>query len=345
MVRSDPAVSSIDPDFGDDDGHESDASPDERRTYGRPVLIAKPEGATLRRSDVYPRPVVDGRERRDRRLRATLKGLRGVFTSRDELKEARLEARLAMPVTLTRSNVVAVISPKGGVGKTTVSFLTGNLLASRLKVRAIAIDANPDFGTLGTLAPDAAGSDRSLADLLAAMDRLASAAEVWPYVSRLPTGLHILAAPRRAEIMERMTPVLYGDLLAFLSQYYEVVLLDLGTGITDPLSRFAVRRADQVAVVTTPEWITANSVSNALHHLDLARAIVVLNQARWSRAEDRRAAALHFAAHELARHVMIPYDGQLRMMLDTGTFTLDALRRATRLPIKELGVEIAEQLV
>jgi MinD-like ATPase involved in chromosome partitioning or flagellar assembly len=338
-------VSSIHPDFGEDEHHESGANLDERPTRARPVLIAKSEDPRLRRSDVYSRPVVDGRERRDGPLWATLKGLRGMFTSQDELKEARLEARLAMPVALTRSNVVAVISPKGGVGKTTVSFLIGNLLASRLKVRAIAIDANPDFGTLGALAPDAARNDRSLADLLAAMPRLASAAEVWPYVSRLPSGLHILAAPRRAELMEQMTPMLYGDLLAFLGQYYEVVLLDLGTGITDPLSRFAVQRADQVAVVTTTEWITATSVSSALHHLDLARAIVVLNQARWSRAEDRRAAALHFAAHELARHVTIPYDAQLRTMLDTGTFTLDALRRATRLPIKELGVEITADLV
>jgi hypothetical protein len=33
------------------------------------------------------------------------------------------------------------------------------------------------------------------------------------------------------------------------------------------------------------------------------------------------------------------------MMLDSGTFTLDALPRATRLPVKELGVNIARQLV
>jgi MinD-like ATPase involved in chromosome partitioning or flagellar assembly len=333
------------PDFGGDERRESGGHPGERPSQEEPVLIAEPEGPKLRRSDVYPKPVIDGRERLGGALRATVNGLRGIFTSQDASKEARLEARLAMPAPLTRSNLVAVISPKGGVGKTTVTFLIGNLLASRLKVRAIAIDANPDFGTLGTLAPDGARNDRSLADLLAAMPRLASAAEVWPYVSRLPTGLHILAAPGRAEVMKQMTPVLYGDLLAFLGQYYEIVLLDLGTGITDPLSRFAVGRADQVAVVTTPEWITSTSVSSALHHLDLARAVVILNQCRWNRAEDRRAAAGHFAAHRLARHVTIPYDGQLRTMLDTGTFTLDALGRATRLPIKELGVEIAEQLV
>ncbi|HTT27534.1 MAG TPA: MinD/ParA family protein [Solirubrobacteraceae bacterium] len=320
----------IDHDSGEDQRREPDAQPD---------------GPSLRRSAVYPHPVVDGRERREGAARGIRGSFRGMFSSRDGSQEVRLEARLAMPPALTRSNVIAVISPKGGVGKTTVTFLIGNLLASRLKVRAIAIDANPDFGTLATLAPEATASDHSLADLLAAMPRLASGAEVWPYVSRLPTGLHILAAPRRVELMEQITPSLYGDLLAFLGQYYEIVLLDLGTGITDPLSRFAVQRADQVAVVTTPEWITATSVSSALHYLDLTRPIVILNQAGASPTADWRAAARHFAGHRLARQVTIPYDEQLRTMLDSGTFTLDALRRPTRLPIKELGVEIAEQLV
>jgi MinD-like ATPase involved in chromosome partitioning or flagellar assembly len=46
------------------------------------------------------------------------------------------------------------VSPAGGVGKTTSAFLVGNLLASHSRLRVIAIDANPDFGTLGDLAPE-----------------------------------------------------------------------------------------------------------------------------------------------------------------------------------------------
>src|SRR5207247_3974918 len=33
-------------------------------------------------------------------------------------------------------------------GKTTSTFLVGNLLAGHLKLRVVAVDANPDFGTL-----------------------------------------------------------------------------------------------------------------------------------------------------------------------------------------------------
>ena len=143
------------------------------------------------------------------------------------------------------SATVAVISPKGGVGKTTISFVLGNLLAEQLRLRVVALDANPDFGTLSALAPDEQRSTRSLADLLADSTQIDSPAELNPYVARLPTGLHLLGAPAHAEVMAQMTPGLYSRLLDFLERFYEVVILDLGTGITDPLAQFAVDRADQ----------------------------------------------------------------------------------------------------
>ena len=63
---------------------------------------------------------------------------------------------------MTRPNTIALISPKGGVGKTTSTFIVGNLLASHLKLRAIAVDANPTSGrSAGSHLMSAAASDRS----------------------------------------------------------------------------------------------------------------------------------------------------------------------------------------
>jgi MinD-like ATPase involved in chromosome partitioning or flagellar assembly len=93
----------------------------------------------------------------------------------------------------------------------------GNLLASHLKLRAIAVDANPDFGTLGRLAPDERRCERSLADLLDDADRLNTAAELGAYVTRLPTGLHLLGAPRDAELTASLGSERYGEFVAFLS--------------------------------------------------------------------------------------------------------------------------------
>ena len=181
-------------------------------------------------------------------------------------------------------------------------------------------------------------------DLLEDADRLKTAAELNPYVSREPTGLHILAAPRDAELTATLGPDRYGELVAFLSCFYEAVLLDLGTGVAGPLARFAIERADQVVLVTTPEWVTSSVVLDALAHVEHERTTVALNKSLL-RAGDQPAVEQRFRAERLHRAVTIPYDEQLAAMLDAGHYTLDALCRPTRLAIKQLGLAVAEQLV
>ena len=122
------------------------------------------------------------------------------------------------------------------------------------------------------------------------------------------------------------------------------MLLDLGTGVAGPLARFAIERADQVVLVTTPEWVTSSVVLEALAYLQHDRTTVAINKSHLrSRAaqivEDR------FRAEHLHRAVTIPHDEQLATMLDSGTYALDALDDSTRLAIKRLGLAVAEQLV
>lgn len=298
----------------------------------------------MRRSDVYTRPVIDGREVRTNPLRRLRERLRSLTTSKLEREEAELERRLRAPRELTRANTVAVISPKGGVGKTTSTFVIGNLLASHLKLRVLAVDANVDFGTLAALAPDAVRAQLSLADLLRDLDRVDGAAELRPYVSRLSTGLHVLGAPADADAMARITPADYGALLAFASRWYETILLDLGTGIAGSFAQFALGRADQTVIVTTPEWITANNVAGALKHLRRERATLVMNQARATRGGDHEAVEAHFRKQQISQRVTVPYDERLRTMLDSGTYSLDALAPSTRVPIKKLGLAVAYHL-
>ena len=299
---------------------------------------------TIKRRDVYPEALVDGRPAANGTRGRVHRRLQRLLVSQGEREEAEVERRIRTQPAVTRPNTVALISPKGGVGKTLSTFVVGNLLASHLKLRAIAVDANPDFGTLARLAPDGRRSERSLADLLDDADRIATAAELGSYVSRLPTGLHVLGAPRDAELTAQLGPDRYGELVAFLGTFYDVVLLDLGTGVAGPLARFAVGRADQLVLVTTPEWVTSMIVLEALSHLQHERTILALNKSHL-RSPDVRLVEDRFRAEHLHRAVTIPYDEQLATMLDTGTYTLDALERPTRLAIKRLGLAVAEQLV
>jgi len=298
----------------------------------------------LTRRKLYPDPRLDGQPVSAHALGRLRHRAQQMLVSRGEREEAELERRIRTQPGVTRANTVALISPKGGVGKTTSTFLVGNLLATHLKLRVVAVDANPDFGTLARLSPDARRSARSLADLLDDADKLTTAAEISPYISRLPTGLHVLGAPDDAELTASLGPDRYGELVALLSCFYEVVLLDLGTGVAGPLARFAIDRADQVVLVTTPEWVTATVVLQALSHLKHDRTTVAVNKSLVGSTEID-VIEEHFRAEHLHRSVTIPIDQQLASMLDTGTYSLEALRRPTRVAIKQLGLSVAEQLV
>jgi MinD-like ATPase involved in chromosome partitioning or flagellar assembly len=304
---------------------------------------------SISRSHVYTRPVVDGRVVSDNiwtRLRTTLRTL---LTSNAEREEAQLEHALRTHAGVTRTNTIASVSPKGGVGKTTCTFVISNLLASHLKLRALAIDTNPDHGTLASLAPDRCRVDRSLSDLLNDLDGIHSAPELFPYVSRLPSGLHVLASPTNPHVMKDLTPERYGDLLAFLSRYYDVVMLDLGTGITEPLPQFAIERVDQVVVISTPEFVTVDKVLGALNYLrgdqGRDRLTLALNMAPPAGSADRKAIEAAFARQQIASRVTIPFDQRLRTMLDSGTYSLEGLQRRVRMPGKQLGIAVARQLV
>ncbi len=298
----------------------------------------------LKRAELYATALVDGRAARNGTSSRVRRGLQQLLVSNGEREEAELERRIRTLPVVTRPNVVALISPKGGVGKTTSTFVVGNLLASHLKLRAIAVDANPDFGTLGRLSSEARRSERSLDELLGDADRLKTAAQLNTYVSRQPTGLHVLAAPSDPAATAGLGPDHYGELVAFLSCFYEVVLLDLGTGVGGTLARFAIDRADQAVLVATPEWVTSSVVLEALSHMRHDRTTVALNKSLL-RAVDLPRVEQSFRGERLHRVVTIPYDEQLATMLDAGHYTLDALSRPTRLAIKQLGLAIAEQLV
>jgi MinD-like ATPase involved in chromosome partitioning or flagellar assembly len=274
-------------------------------------------------------PIVDGRPVRDTAL-ARLRGrIRGMLVSSGEREEADLERLLRSGPGVTRANTVAVASPKGGVGKTTIAFLVGNVLASHRRLSVVAVDANPEFGTLADLASDHR-AERSLADLLSELDEVATAAQLRRYVSRLPSGLHLLAAPHAA-----VAPADYGRLLAFLSIFYEVLIVDLGTGLTAPIARLAIERADQLVLVTTPDLTASQLTQSALDHLERERTTVLVNKA----PSDMTIPA------GIRRSVVLPADEQLQLMLESGTYSLGALPRRIRVSVKRLALAVSEQLV
>src|SRR5262249_32625763 len=89
---------------------------------------------------------------------------------------------------------VAVLSLKGGVGKTTTTVGLGATLASLRGDRIIAVDANPDRGTLSDkFRLDTAATVR---DLLNEEDQIHRYADVRAYTTQAASGLEVLASDR-----------------------------------------------------------------------------------------------------------------------------------------------------
>lgn len=74
-------------------------------------------------------------------------GLVNLGPSAADLQRRELIARVKTPVGGCRR--IAVLSRKGGVGKTTTTLMLGHTFASYRGDRVIALDGNPDAGSLG----------------------------------------------------------------------------------------------------------------------------------------------------------------------------------------------------
>jgi MinD-like ATPase involved in chromosome partitioning or flagellar assembly len=110
------------------------------------------------------------------------------------------------------------------------------------------------------------------------------------------------------------------------------------------LGRFVVDRADQLVLVTTPEWVSTSLALSALKQLPIARSALVANQ--WRARPDGVRHAERLLFERGAEHrATIPHDERLARMLDTGTYTVDALERSTRLAVKEFALMIGARLV
>lgn len=178
----------------------------------------------------------------------------------------QLNQRIVTP-RLRRCATIAVISPKGGVGKTTVSALIGTLLALIRRDRIVAIDANPDFGSLGRLLTPR--HELFVDDLLKSMDSPdMTVTSLDSHLGRAAHGLMVLPAPTDPARMELLDEAAYGKVIRRLKEFVGIVVLDCGTGLQEPASRAALATADQLVLVTDAEPATASLVAEAARLLE-----------------------------------------------------------------------------
>ena len=172
------------------------------------------------------------------------------------------------------------MSPKGGVGKTTATILLGSLLALLRRDRVVAIDTNPDFGSLGRqLAPEHGVFVDDLYEVLDEPELTVTALD--NHLSRTVHGLMVLPAPSDPIRAGRLDTAVYAKVVRRLQQMVGVIVLDSGTGFNEPAARAALSTADQVVLVTDSELATASLVAEAAALLkqDNLPLLLVVNKA------------------------------------------------------------------
>ncbi len=210
---------------------------------------------------------------------------------------------------------VAVISRKGGVGKTTTTLMLGHTLAAVRPDRVLAVDGNPDAGTLGHRV--ARQTDATVIDALADVGTIQGYPQARGLTSQAPSRLEVLASPEDPHASRALRGEDYQAVLAEMERHYNVLLCDTGTGITDDANLGILDAVDQIVLVTGTGLDTARAASMTLDWLQsngrghLVRdAVVVVNAVADTDRVDVDQVVRHFADRTRSVH-RIPHDRHL----------------------------------
>ena len=213
---------------------------------------------------------------------------------------ARLELIHRIRRPLLAPHRVAVVSVKGGVGKTTVAACLGLGFAEVRGDRVVALDANPDAGTLSERLTGPGGP--TVRDLYEDMPRLGSVGELTRYV-RGAGRLHVLGSEQEPMMGEAFSAEEYLEVTDLLVRYYNIIITDSGTGMVHSAMEATLATADSLVIVGSPTVDGANRASRTLDFLAdsgyqavAEQAVVVLCGDRYSPDVAHDRIRSHFAA-------------------------------------------------
>ena len=166
--------------------------------------------------------------------------------------------------------VVAVYSPKGGVGTTTIATNLALIAAERNPGKTLIIDLDLSFGQVAShlnLQPK-----QSMLELVRDDAALREPDLFRTYAIHHPSGVHLLAAPPTPGFASLVTAEHVELVIARALEAYDVVVVDAGASLDDRmLALFS--RSDTVIVPVVPEIPALNAVHLLLDQLTETGAV------------------------------------------------------------------------
>ncbi|MGH2500016.1 MAG: AAA family ATPase [Candidatus Limnocylindria bacterium] len=223
----------------------------------RAVLAAAPETCVIVTGADTPPAVVS---------RAVTAGARGFllkpFEGRDlvatisdayhnlaELRRLQRQDRGGPGMASERGAVLAVYSPKGGVGCTTIATNLAIALRTKTKRGVAILDLDLQFGDVG-VALDLRSAN-SIADLITHVDGIDATLIADVFVKH-ESGISALLAPDTLGFVESLHPERIIRAIDSLRNHFDYIVCDLWSSLDD-LTLGTLRGADRIVLVTTPE--------------------------------------------------------------------------------------------
>ena len=254
--------------------------------------------------------------------------------------EARLDAELAEVGRRDEPQVIAVVAPGSGFGRTTLTFLLADVLAAATERRSLALALSCDHERLSLPVIREQRTTLALGDLLADLPEFDDLARISPYVAPAPSGAEVLCGARDDEALDALGPPEIDALLDFAGRFYDLVVVDVGA-LGEPALRALVRRADEVVLLGVPDANGAlDPRAPVLDVVDAERedrATLVVNRVPEERVELQR-------GDPDRTYALVPEDRELIRALDAGDFELARSAPRTRVALKRLALVVAERL-
>lgn len=195
-------------------------------------------------------------------------------------KEERAKVRPAYPMQggvpgsmpfgmlVPSGKIIAVYSPKGGTGCTTIAT---NLAVSLQKgeTSVLLVDGNMQFGDVAVFLNQQ--SKNSVIDLAPRADELDPDIVEEVIVEHASSKVKILTAPSRPEYGDSVNGDQFGKVLDYLRCLYAYIIIDVASDLSD-VSLAAIDHADVIVLLTTQD---IPAIKNARLFFDLLSALEI----------------------------------------------------------------------
>jgi len=174
-------------------------------------------------------------------------------------------------ITMTKQQrTVAVHSPRGGVGTTTIATNLAMVMARQKPDRVVIVDLHLQFGQVAThLNLDV---KQSIADVARDEAAMREPELLRTYATRHDSGLHVLAAPISPELAELVTSQHVDRILTTLLESYDFVVIDAGSWL-DERTMTVFEHAETVIFPVCPEIGALKALHGLLDYLNEAGTV------------------------------------------------------------------------